>query len=247
VRGATLRFLSKSRGLTRVLGRRETRIAGLGGLQVLLLFIFAARPSLGVEADRDETRTRATHVPSTTSRARAEFQGVPLTPTNPRRRAPFAAVRADGRTGAARRERDRAAFAAPWTPTRPGRTPSSKPGVQGWRRRIHRGRRGSILARGVTRLGARAAFLLSIDGVASLRGHVLQDSAGNAVSGCFGTWPISLFTIVGSAVSQCDPPVSRVDDSTRARTWESCPRPGRPARSRQARPRPGRAPRTSSP
>jgi hypothetical protein len=43
VRGASLRFLAKSRRLTRVLGQRETRIASLGAVQVLVLFFLTVR------------------------------------------------------------------------------------------------------------------------------------------------------------------------------------------------------------
>jgi len=43
VRGASLRFLSRSPLLTRVLGRRDTRIAALGAAQVLLLFALTLR------------------------------------------------------------------------------------------------------------------------------------------------------------------------------------------------------------
>jgi hypothetical protein len=43
LRGATLRTATRSRTLTRVLGRRDTRIAALGALQVTLLFALAMR------------------------------------------------------------------------------------------------------------------------------------------------------------------------------------------------------------
>lgn len=42
-RGASLRFLSRSRLLTRVLGRRDTRIAVLGSAQILFLFALTLR------------------------------------------------------------------------------------------------------------------------------------------------------------------------------------------------------------